>query len=111
MFMSGFPLFAERRFEWHGQAFGPKEVGYVYAYLGLLGVILQGGLIGKLVKIFGEPNLVCAGFFCAMAGLAVLGFTYSVPLLLIVTAVASSGMGAIRPALTSQATTIPSSTP
>ena len=101
MFMSGFPLFAERRFEWHGHAFGPKEVGYVYAYLGLLGVILQGGLIGRLVKIFGEPQLVRAGFFCAMAGLTALGFTYGVPLLLVVTAVASSGMGAIRPALTS----------
>jgi predicted MFS family arabinose efflux permease len=101
MFMSGFPLFAERRFAWQGHAFGPKEVGYVYAYLGMLGVILQGGLIGKLVKSFGEPNLVRTGFFCGMAGLAALGFTYAVPLLLVVTAVASSGMGAIRPALTS----------
>jgi MFS family permease len=101
MFMSGFPLFAERRFAWHGHAFGPKEVGYVYAYLGMLGVILQGGLIGRLVTIFGEPNLVRVGFFCGMAGLAVLGFTYGVPLLLVVTAVASSGIGAIRPALTS----------
>jgi DHA1 family tetracycline resistance protein-like MFS transporter len=101
MFMSGFPLFAERRFAWQGHPFGPKEVGYVYAYLGVLGVILQGGLIGRLVKIFGEPNLVRAGFFCGMAGLAVLGFTYAIPLLLVVTAVASSGMGAVRPALTS----------
>ena len=101
MFMSGFPLFAERRFAWHGHPFGVKEVGYVYAYLGLLGVILQGGLIGRLVKIFGEPNLVRAGFFFAMTGLIALGFTYGVPLLLVVSAVASSGMGAIRPALTS----------
>jgi MFS transporter, DHA1 family, tetracycline resistance protein len=101
MFMSGFPLFAERRFNWHSHPFGPKEVGYVYAYLGLLGVIFQGGLIGRLVKVFGEPNLVRAGFFCGMAGLAALGFTYGVALLLVVAAVASSGMGAIRPALTS----------
>ena len=34
LFMSGFPLFAERRFTWDGHAFGPKEVGYVYAYVG-----------------------------------------------------------------------------
>lgn len=101
MFMSGFPLFAERRFTWHDHPFGPKEVGYVYAYLGVLGVILQGGLIGRLVKIFGERNLVRAGFFCGMIGLAALGFTYGIPLLLVVAAVASSGMGAIRPALTS----------
>ena len=101
MFMSGFPLFAERRYVWHGRAFGPKEVGYVYAYLGFLGVILQGGLIGRLVKVFGEMNLVRAGFALGVVGLAALGFTYGVPLLLLISAVAMSGMGVIRPALTS----------
>jgi MFS family permease len=101
MFMTGFPLFAERRFVWQGHPFGPKEVGYVYAYLGLLGVVLQGGLIGKLVKAFGEITLVRAGFFLAMIGLAALGSTYRVATLLVVAAVASAGLGVIRPALTS----------
>ena len=99
--MTGFPLFAERRFVWHGHPFGPKEVGYVYAYLGFLGVILQGGLMGRLVKAFGEMNLVRAGFFFAMVGLAALGFTYGIPLLLVVAAAASIGTGMNRPALTS----------
>jgi DHA1 family tetracycline resistance protein-like MFS transporter len=101
MFMSGFPLFAERRYMWHGHPFGPKEVGYVYAYLGLLGVVLQGGLIGRLVKAFGEIALVRAGFFAGMLGLAALAFTYDVPVLLVVSAVAMAGLGIIRPALTS----------
>jgi MFS transporter, DHA1 family, tetracycline resistance protein len=101
LFMSGFPLFAERRYEWHGHPFGPKEVGYIYAYLGMLGVILQGGLIGRLVKTFGELTLVRAGFFFGLVGLAALGFTYAIPLLLVVTAVSSSGTGAVRPVLTS----------
>ena len=101
MFMSGFPLFAERRFQWHGHWFGPKEVGYVYAYMGLLGVIVQGGLMGRLVKTFGEVNLVRAGFFFALVGMALLGFTYQIPLLLVVFAIASFGSGATRPALTS----------
>jgi DHA1 family tetracycline resistance protein-like MFS transporter len=101
MFMTGFPLFAERRYQWQGHPFGPKEVGYVYAYLGMLGVILQGGLIGRLVRTFGELTLVRAGFFLGMVGLAALGFTYSVPLLLLVAALSSSGTGVIRPALTS----------
>jgi MFS family permease len=101
LFMTGFPLFAERRFVWQGHPFGPKQVGYVYAYLGFLGVILQGGLMGRLVKMFGEINLVRAGFFFAMVGLAVLGFTYGIPLLLVVSAAASLGTGMNRPALTS----------
>lgn len=101
MFMSGFPLFAERRFVWHGRPFGPKEVGYTYAYLGMLGVILQGGLIGRIVKWLGEVKLVRVGFFFALIGLAALAFTYGIPLLLIVAAVGSGGLGVIRPALTS----------
>ncbi len=100
-YISGFPLFAERRYQWQGHAFGPKEVGYLYAYLGVLGVILQGGLIGRLVKAIGEMTLVRTGFFFACAGLAALGFTYNLPLLLVVTAIASSGLGVVRPALTS----------
>jgi DHA1 family tetracycline resistance protein-like MFS transporter len=101
LFMTGFPLFAERRFVWNGHPFGPKEVGYVYAYLGFLGVILQGGLMGRLVKAFGEVKLVRAGFFFAMIGLAALGLTYAIPLLLVVAAAASLGTGMNRPALTS----------
>ena len=101
LFMTGFPLFAERRFLWQGHPFGAKEVGYVYAYLGFLGVILQGGLMGRLVRVFGEISLVRAGFFVAMVGLAALAFTSSIPLLLVVAAAASLGTGMNRPALTS----------
>jgi MFS transporter, DHA1 family, tetracycline resistance protein len=104
LFMTGFPLFAERRFTWNGHPFGAKEVGYVYAYLGFLGVILQGGLMGRLVKAFGEINLVRAGFFFAMAGLAALAFTHSIPVMLVVAAAASLGTGMNRPALTSMIT-------
>src|SRR6202035_27450 len=68
---------------------------------GLLGVILQGGLIGPLVKAFGELTLVRAGFFFGMVGLDVLGFTYTIPLLLVVSAAASSGTGLVRAVLTS----------
>lgn len=101
LFMSGFPLFAERRYQWQGHPFGPKEVGYVYAYLGMLGVILQGGLIGRLVKAFGERALARSGFFFGALGLAALAFTHSVPLLLVVAAISSSGTGVVRPVLTS----------
>jgi DHA1 family tetracycline resistance protein-like MFS transporter len=104
MFMTGFALFAERRYTWHGQPFGAQQVGYVYAFLGLLGVILQGGLIGRLVKTFGEANLARAGFFCGFVGLVALGFTHSIPLLLVAVAVASSGTGIIRPTVTSMIT-------
>ena len=100
-FMSGFALFAERRFTWNGHAFGAKEVGYVFAYVGFLGILLQGGLIGRLVKKFGEARLIRAGFLVAAVGLAALAFTHTVPALLVFAALASAGTGVLRPALTS----------
>jgi DHA1 family tetracycline resistance protein-like MFS transporter len=100
-FTSGFALFAERRFTWNGQAFGAKQVGYVFAYVGFLGVILQGGLIGRLVRWLGERTLVRSGFLCTAIGYGVLGFIYRIPALLGISAVASYGTGVLRPAVTS----------
>jgi DHA1 family tetracycline resistance protein-like MFS transporter len=40
-----------------------KHTGYLLAYLVFLAVIVQGGLIGRLVKRFGELSLVIAGAF------------------------------------------------
>jgi MFS transporter, DHA1 family, tetracycline resistance protein len=100
-FMSGFPLFAERRFTWEGHPFGPREVGYVYAFFGLLGIIVQGGLLGRLVRRFGEVRLVKFGFLSSAVSIAVLGFTGSIPLMVLTTSMASVGTGILRPAITS----------
>ena len=100
-FTSGFALFSERRFTWHDHPFSAKQVGYIFAYAGFLGVILQGGLIGRLVKWLGEPKLVKSGFLCTAIGYGMLGFIYRIPQLLGITAVASYGTGVLRPAVTS----------
>jgi MFS transporter, DHA1 family, tetracycline resistance protein len=101
LFMSGFPLFAERRFTWNGHPFGPKEVGYMYAYVGVLGIILQGGLVGRMSKTFGDWKLVRGGLFLAVVGFIALGWTFGITGLLIVTAAIACGTGVVRPALTS----------
>jgi MFS family permease len=100
-FMAGFALFAERRFLWEGKPFSAREVGYVYAYIGLLGIILQGGLIGRLVRWLGDWKLVRYSFFFATIGFFWLGWTYSVGMLHVVAAVIAFSTGALRPALTS----------
>ncbi len=61
-------------------------------------------MIGRLVKTFGETNLARAGFFCGFVGLVALGFTHSVPLLMVAAVIASSGTGIIRPTVTSMIT-------
>jgi MFS transporter, DHA1 family, tetracycline resistance protein len=100
-FMSGFALFAERRFEWHGHPFGPREIGYLFAYSGALGILLQGAGMGRLVKRFGEARLVRAGFLSVFVAQLLLGVVHDVASLLVVATIASFGTGVLRPALTS----------
>jgi MFS family permease len=76
-------------------------VGYVFAYTGFLGILLQGGLIGRLVKRLGEPALVRAGFLAATAGYVLLAMAWGVPMLLAAATVEAFGNGVLRPALTS----------
>ena len=101
LFISGFALFAERRFTYQGHPFGPREIGYVFGYVGFLGIILQGGLIGRMVKRFGEAMLVAAGFIALVIGYFGLGIASSFALLMLTGTLAAFGNGVIRPALTS----------
>jgi len=100
-FISGFALFAERTFTWNGHPFGPREVGYLFGFNGFLGIILQGGLIGRLVKRFGEAALARAGFLCVFVAQMILGLIHGLWPLLIVSVLSSFGTGVLRPALTS----------
>ena len=100
-FTSGFALFAERRFTWDGHPFTPREIGFVFAFAGFLGILIQGGLIGRLVKRFGEPKLVTVGFFSMGLGYLILGGIHTTGPLLLATAFAAFGQGVLRPTLTS----------
>ncbi|HWN08354.1 MAG TPA: MFS transporter [Pyrinomonadaceae bacterium] len=62
-----FSLYTMFRFGYDAQ-----HNGYLFAYVGLLAVIVQGGLIGKLVKRFGElPLVVIGALFFAISLFAV----------------------------------------
>lgn len=100
-FVSGFALFAERRYTWNGHAVGVREVGYVFAFSGALGIIMQGGVVGRLVKWLGERQVVRIGFLTSMIGYAAVGFTHTIGQLLWVSALSSAGGAGLRPALTS----------
>jgi hypothetical protein len=89
------------RFPW-----GAHEVGLLFVFSGVLGIFLQGGLLGRLVKKFGEARLVVMGFATAALSYALLGFSYSLAMLLVVAVFNSFGNGVLRPALTSQITQV-----
>jgi len=100
IFLAGIALFAERRFTWEGRPFGPREVGYLFAFNGFLGILVQGGLLGRLVKRYGEERLVVYAFICSTIGYCILGFSHSIPILLLAGTFSSFGSGGLRPLLT-----------
>ncbi|MBO0861322.1 MAG: MFS transporter [Chloracidobacterium sp.] len=59
-----FPLFAKNQL-----GFDVRHAGYFLALVGLLGVIWQGGLIGPIVKRFGEHKSMIIGLAASAAGL------------------------------------------
>jgi MFS family permease len=49
-------------------------VGYLFAYCGVIGALVQGGAIGRLVKKMGEPRLISVSLFLVTVSLAILPF-------------------------------------
>lgn len=116
LFTSGFALFAERRFvieEWSAalgrEVWVPwtaREVGFLFAFAGFLGIMWQGGLIGRLVRKYGEVRLTFAAFLASMIGYVGLGLVPDDQLLPlgVITFISSFGHSVLRPVLTSRIT-------
>ncbi len=106
IFISGFALYAERRFVFDGVPWTAREVGFLFAFSGFLGILWQGGLIGRLVKKYGEYKLCLIGFVTLVAGYVLISQIPgdAIAPLLVVTAVTSFGNGVLRPAITSRIT-------
>jgi MFS transporter, DHA1 family, tetracycline resistance protein len=99
---TSFSLYTMFRFGYDAQ-----HTGYLFAYVGLIAVIIQGGLIGRLVKRFGEVPLVIFGALCFAISLFAVPFVGpaagGLGALLIGGGVFSMGNSLATPALTSLA--------
>ena len=93
--IGGLALFLNRRF-----GFNVENVGWVYAFSGLIGGFIQGGIIGRLVKRYGEAKLALAGFVTMAVGYCFLGLAFQIPVLLVLVAISGFGVAVTRPALT-----------
>jgi DHA1 family tetracycline resistance protein-like MFS transporter len=91
-----FALWANQVFGW-----GSWEVGLNFFFVGIVLVIVQGGLIGRLSHRFGEARLLTAGALSITLGLAGLSLVHSIPLLLLVNLLLAGGMGLLTPSLNS----------
>jgi DHA1 family tetracycline resistance protein-like MFS transporter len=100
-FFSGFALFAEHN---EHLRWSEDEVGYLFAYAGFLGIVLQGGLLGRLVKRFGELRLTIASFSASIIAYAIVGFSTAVYTLILASTINAFGQGVLRPVLTARLT-------
>jgi DHA1 family tetracycline resistance protein-like MFS transporter len=99
---TSFSLYTMFRFGYDAQ-----HTGYLFAYVGLIAVVIQGGMIGRLVKRFGELPLVIFGALCFAISLFAVPFVGpaagGLVALLIGGGVFSMGNSMATPALTSLA--------
>jgi DHA1 family tetracycline resistance protein-like MFS transporter len=59
-----FPLFTQKVY-----GYDAVHNGYLFAFIGLMSAVIQGGLLGRLTRRFGEGPLAITGVFLTMLGL------------------------------------------
>jgi DHA1 family tetracycline resistance protein-like MFS transporter len=96
VYQSTFALFGARRFGWDA-----THTGYVLAAFGVLGVIVQGAMVGPVVARIGEKRAFIVGL--AITAVAWLGaaLVHSVPLFLVLLVPSALGLGFCTPSLVS----------
>lgn len=87
-----YPLFTQHAFHWDA-----RQNGYIFAYVGIVIVVMQGGLVGQLVKRFGERALLIGGLALLAVGLVLLAYSTSLALMLVALGALSAGEGAVTP--------------
>lgn len=91
-----FALIAAHRFQ-----LDQKHVSYVFAFIGVIVTVVQGGLIGPLTRRFGERNLLVTGLALQAVGLALIPYAGGLPGLLLACVPLSFGSGLGTPSLSS----------
>jgi MFS family permease len=76
-------------------------VGYIFTFVGIFGAIMQGGMVGRMVKWLGEARVVRLGFLTTAITYIAIGLTRTVGQLLWVLGGSSVGGAGLRPTLTS----------
>lgn len=87
-----FPLLTQQHFGWHA-----TQNGYVFTYVGFIIVLVQGGLLGQLVKRWGERNLMLGGLVLLGLGLLLLIESTNLIFVLVAVSLLSLGDGAVTP--------------
>jgi len=74
---STFVLYAEYRYGW-----SHAQVGLTLMFVGVCTAVVQGALVGRVVRALGERRAVLLGLICGAAGIALYGLAPTGPLFL-----------------------------
>ncbi len=96
VFTTTFALFANAKL-----GMGPRDVGLVLSFAGVIMVVMQLKGIGPLSKRFGELNLITAGCFVYAAGLALVATANGLPQLLLAQVFLPVGLSIVNPSIAS----------
>ncbi|KHF39335.1 tetracycline resistance MFS efflux pump [Halalkalibacter okhensis] len=77
------------------------ELGYIFMIMGLAGALVQGGLVGRLTKKYGEGSVIQLGIIISAIGFGLILFIDSFVTAAIFLTVFGVGNGLIRPSVSS----------
>ncbi|HUR81213.1 MAG TPA: MFS transporter [Thermoanaerobaculia bacterium] len=80
--------------------FRQMDMAYIFLYMGVIVAVIQGGLIGRLVKQLGEKRVIVIGAASFALGFACVPSIWRVPLLYAVGFFIAVGQGLCYPSLT-----------
>ncbi|MFC1790392.1 MFS transporter [Patescibacteria group bacterium] len=95
IFQGSFSLFARGKLNLE-----TDQVGYLLGFIGLTNIIIRGGLLGKLIKLFGEEKLRFWGMILTALGLSFFPVAWNFKSLLTITTLFALGNGLARPFMT-----------
>ena len=84
--------------------FTQQQLAYFFLFMGVIVAVIQGGLVGRLARKFGERSLIAVGTASYTFGLMLVPEIWRVPLLYVVAFFISIGTGLCYPCLTSLVT-------
>ena len=95
-FEGTFALFAKVRF-----GYGAMEMGIIFAVMGVIGVIIQGVLVGRMIKKYGEEQMIRFGLLATALGAFLTIFSFNLWSLTFFICLTVVGQGFLRPSLAS----------
>jgi len=94
MMTTNYALFTHARF-----GYNQAQNGYVFMFIGIIGAVVQGGLLRQLLKRKSEKSLAILGVVMLIGGMALLPLVASLTTLLIVSAMVGIGNSFVTPTL------------